>query len=255
MGRTSRNSGSAYSLHTESGSITCPSESITSDALGLVGHGAPPRVATTFSLAGRAAQAGPGSVPDPPRASVVASLPRRAPRDRMGHGRHPVRRGTRAAAQLADGGGPHHARRRRRGRRADARGGCPSGRHRLPAVPGRDPSRRRERGPSEFDADVFDAIERLPQVAASTRPVFPFVVPADSGLYPFLDFLAYARAGAAGAQVDVPRGARGTTAAPGSRRRDRGHRTLRRRSRARDRRSGPVRELRARAVRRPVQQR
>src|SRR5215212_3353996 len=30
FGRSSRNSGSAYSLHTESGSITCPSESITS---------------------------------------------------------------------------------------------------------------------------------------------------------------------------------------------------------------------------------
>ncbi|HLM17457.1 MAG TPA: hypothetical protein VK549_06515, partial [Acidimicrobiia bacterium] len=59
--------------------------------------------------------------------------------------------------------------------------------------------------PTEFDADVFDAIERLPQVAASTRPVFPFVVPADSGLYPFLDFLAYANPEEQSAQVDVPR--------------------------------------------------
>jgi hypothetical protein len=59
--------------------------------------------------------------------------------------------------------------------------------------------------PSEFDPEVFDAIERLPQVAASTRPVFPFVVPAGSGLYPFLDFLAYAEPRERGARVDVPR--------------------------------------------------
>jgi predicted lysophospholipase L1 biosynthesis ABC-type transport system permease subunit len=59
--------------------------------------------------------------------------------------------------------------------------------------------------PSEFDPEVFDAIEGLPQVAASTRPSFPFVVPAGSGLYPFLDFLAYAQPQPRGPQVDVPR--------------------------------------------------
>jgi hypothetical protein len=59
--------------------------------------------------------------------------------------------------------------------------------------------------PSEFDAEVFDAIERLPQVAGSTRPEFPFVVPAGSGLYPYLEFLAYAQAEERGAPVDVPR--------------------------------------------------
>ena len=59
--------------------------------------------------------------------------------------------------------------------------------------------------PSEFDPEVFDAIERLPQVAASNRPSFPFIVPAGSGLYPFLDFLAYAQPRERGAKVDVPR--------------------------------------------------
>jgi predicted lysophospholipase L1 biosynthesis ABC-type transport system permease subunit len=59
--------------------------------------------------------------------------------------------------------------------------------------------------PSELDANGFDAIERLPQVAAATRPVFPFVVPAESGLYPYLDFLAYAQPEERGAPVDVPR--------------------------------------------------
>lgn len=59
--------------------------------------------------------------------------------------------------------------------------------------------------PSEFDAEAFDAIERLPQVAASTRPAFPFVVPADSGLYPFLDFLAYAQPQERVSPVDIPR--------------------------------------------------
>ncbi len=42
------------------------------------------------------------------------------------------------------------------------------------------------------DDDVLEAIERLPQVAATSRPAFPFVVPEGSGLYPFLDFNAVA---------------------------------------------------------------
>ena len=109
--------------------------------------------------------------------------------------------------------------------------------------------------PSEFDAGVFDAIERLPQVAASTRPVFPFVVPADSGLYPFLDFLAYAQPQERGRPGRRPPGARGTPAAAGSCRRDRRHRTLRRRSRAHDRRPRRLRELRARSVRGPLRHR
>ena len=59
--------------------------------------------------------------------------------------------------------------------------------------------------PSSFDAEVFDKIERLPQVAASTRPVFPFVVPARSGLYPYLEFLAYAQSRQRRGRVDLPR--------------------------------------------------
>ena len=46
-----------------------------------------------------------------------------------------------------------------------------------------------ESDPATLDA-TLDAIERLPQVAAGSRPVFPFVVPEGSGLYPFLDFNA-----------------------------------------------------------------
>ena len=38
------------------------------------------------------------------------------------------------------------------------------------------------------------AVEELPQVAAFTRTVFPFIVPAGSGLYPYLEFLAVAPA-------------------------------------------------------------
>jgi hypothetical protein len=60
--------------------------------------------------------------------------------------------------------------------------------------------------PSEFDATAFDAIERLPQVAASARQVFPFVVPAGSGLYPFLDFIGVADPGGdTGTDIDLPR--------------------------------------------------
>src|SRR6478735_2786743 len=44
-GSSSRNSGSAYSLHTESGSITCPSESITSKRCGWSAMANPPRSA------------------------------------------------------------------------------------------------------------------------------------------------------------------------------------------------------------------
>jgi hypothetical protein len=60
--------------------------------------------------------------------------------------------------------------------------------------------------PSEVDEATFDAIEHLPQVVASQRPLFPFIVPAESGLYPFLDFLAYVDPDRAeGSAVDLPR--------------------------------------------------
>lgn len=60
--------------------------------------------------------------------------------------------------------------------------------------------------PSEPDDATLDAIEALPQVVASSRQVFPFIVPEGSGLYPFLDFLAYADPGSKGASsVDRPR--------------------------------------------------
>ena len=46
--------------------------------------------------------------------------------------------------------------------------------------------------PSDPTPESFDRIAALPQVVAMARPAFPFIVPADSGLYPFLDFLAVA---------------------------------------------------------------
>lgn len=59
------------------------------------------------------------------------------------------------------------------------------------------------------DVDMVAAAEdirALPEVVALRRTDFPFVVPADSGLYPFLDFLAVADPeGATGSDVDVPR--------------------------------------------------
>jgi len=58
-------------------------------------------------------------------------------------------------------------------------------------------------------ASVEDAARRarsLPQVAALSRLDFPFLVPAGSGFYPYLDFLAGVRTdGAVEAQVDRPR--------------------------------------------------
>jgi hypothetical protein len=48
-------------------------------------------------------------------------------------------------------------------------------------------------GPPAEGLDARAAeVARLPQVAALTRTAFPFVVPADSGQYPYLDFLAVA---------------------------------------------------------------
>lgn len=46
--------------------------------------------------------------------------------------------------------------------------------------------------PPDADPAGFAAIEQLPQVEASARGVFPFIVPAGSGLYPYLEFLAAA---------------------------------------------------------------
>lgn len=46
--------------------------------------------------------------------------------------------------------------------------------------------------PPDADPAGFAAVEDLPQIAASARLVYPFIVPAGSGQYPFLDFLAVA---------------------------------------------------------------
>ncbi len=44
--------------------------------------------------------------------------------------------------------------------------------------------------PAEHDPEALDAVLSLPQIEVATRTAFPFVVPADSGMYPYLDFLA-----------------------------------------------------------------
>jgi len=44
--------------------------------------------------------------------------------------------------------------------------------------------------PSNPDPALFDKVERLPQVEAMARTAFPFIRPAGSDLYPYLDFLA-----------------------------------------------------------------
>lgn len=60
--------------------------------------------------------------------------------------------------------------------------------------------------PSVSVEDAADAARSLPQVAALSRLDFPFLVPAGSGSYPYLEFLAAVRAdGGAEPEVDRPR--------------------------------------------------
>ena len=52
----------------------------------------------------------------------------------------------------------------------------------------------------------MQALKDLPQIEAITESSFPFVVPAGSGFYPYLDFLAYSPADdAALTKIDRPR--------------------------------------------------
>ena len=46
--------------------------------------------------------------------------------------------------------------------------------------------------PPNADPAGLAAVEELPQIAASARSAYPFIVPAGSGQYPYLDFLAVA---------------------------------------------------------------
>jgi hypothetical protein len=59
--------------------------------------------------------------------------------------------------------------------------------------------------PRDLSAEA-EAIRALPEVEAMAQSDFPFIVPAGSGFYPYLDFLAHAPAGDSyGAAVDRPR--------------------------------------------------
>ena len=60
--------------------------------------------------------------------------------------------------------------------------------------------------PAELDPADVQALKDLPQIEAITESMFPFVVPAGSGFYPFLDFLAYSPVDdAALTKIDRPR--------------------------------------------------
>jgi hypothetical protein len=60
--------------------------------------------------------------------------------------------------------------------------------------------------PSGIDEEAEQQLAALPQVEVVARSAFPFVVPAGSGFYPYLDFLAYApRDDVSGVTVDRPR--------------------------------------------------
>jgi hypothetical protein len=61
-------------------------------------------------------------------------------------------------------------------------------------------------GPPDGDiAAAAETIAAMPEVAALARFDFPFIVPAKSGLYPFLEFLAIAHADEASYKSDVDR--------------------------------------------------
>jgi hypothetical protein len=54
--------------------------------------------------------------------------------------------------------------------------------------------------------DRLDAVAALPEVEAVARRAYPFIVPAGSGLFPYLEFLALASSdGPAGTVIDGPR--------------------------------------------------
>jgi hypothetical protein len=69
-------------------------------------------------------------------------------------------------------------------------------------------------GPPRAIDDLRDLLERLPQVAAISQPAFPFIVPAGSGLYPYLDFLAFLPDDQATVTIDLPRVLEGRLPSP-----------------------------------------
>jgi hypothetical protein len=74
---------------------------------------------------------------------------------------------------------------------------------------------RRDGPPSELAETAIETIGRLPQVEAMAQTAFPFIVPAGSGLYPYLDFLAVAGVdGEFGTTIDRPRLLEGRLPAP-----------------------------------------
>jgi hypothetical protein len=64
-----------------------------------------------------------------------------------------------------------------------------------------------EDGPPRWDIDAAaEAVRALPQVAAVGRLDFPFIIPAGSGFYPYLDFLAAVSVGGTHeVEIDRPR--------------------------------------------------
>jgi hypothetical protein len=80
--------------------------------------------------------------------------------------------------------------------------------------------------------DVAAAARARPEVVALARNDYPFIVPAGSGFYPYLDFLAAAAVDDAswGRDIDRPRALEGAEPDPG-RRSHRDQRDLRRRVR------------------------
>jgi len=61
-------------------------------------------------------------------------------------------------------------------------------------------------GPPDWDVEaVADAIRELPQVVAVGQLDFPFIVPAGSGFYPYLDFLAAVPVEGSDTNIDRPR--------------------------------------------------
>jgi hypothetical protein len=70
--------------------------------------------------------------------------------------------------------------------------------------------------PSNLDPALFDEVARLPEVEALGRTAFPFIRPQGSGLYPYLEFLAFvAPDGKLGNLIDRPRIIRGRMPDPG----------------------------------------
>jgi len=60
--------------------------------------------------------------------------------------------------------------------------------------------------PADLDPERLQALRDLPQLEAITQSAFPFIVPAGSGFYPYLDFLAMAPMDdVAATSIDRPR--------------------------------------------------